>query len=110
MLRYNHNFQVPEYSINQQKKALPYSIIPIGGKADLIQWRKDQEIKSLARDAYMKPIREATRARVISMVANQNALEVLNPKPEPTPVTAPPTLSEKVKGFFLDILNSAFGE
>lgn len=68
------NFQVPDIAIiRPAKKALPYSIIPIGGAKELAQWKKDQVMLAEARDLYLKPIREATRLRAISMVANQNA-------------------------------------
>lgn len=67
-------FQIPEVDfISPTKKALPYSIIPIGDRQALLAWRKDQKMRAEARDSYLKPIREATRQRAISMVANQNA-------------------------------------
>ncbi len=68
------HMQVPDFDMREpMKKAVPYSIIPIGDKEALLAWRKDQALLAEARDAYLKPIRQATRDRVVAMVANQNA-------------------------------------
>lgn len=69
------NWQIPEMAeVQGAKKALPYTIIPIGNKEDLLKWRKDQALMAEARDAYLRPIRQATRDRVVALVANQNAI------------------------------------
>lgn len=74
MFSNNKNFQIPEIAIVRgAKKALPYSILPIGNKEALVQWRKDQALMAEARDLYLKPIRQATRDRVVALVANQSA-------------------------------------
>lgn len=67
-------FIVPDLVLTAPaKKALPYTIIPIGNKEELLAWRKDQALLVEARESYLKPIRAATRARAISMIENQNA-------------------------------------
>ena len=58
--------------IQPKRKDVPYTISAIGGPEDLKRWRAEQALLKEARDAYMKPIKEALRLKVISMVEAQN--------------------------------------
>lgn len=121
---------IPDTSLIQpHKKEVPYTIIPIGGPEELKAWRKEQAILAEARETLLKPIREATRARAVSMVANQNAdttpdtvslaekehLQARNAKPAQTapkftwvaPEEPKKTLSDKLKDILSGVWKSA---
>jgi hypothetical protein len=65
-----HTMDVAE--IQPRRKEVPYTITAIGGPEELKKWKAEQILLKEARDAYMKPIREALRLKVIGMVEAQN--------------------------------------
>ena len=62
---------IPELREPDRKKT-PYTITIIGGPADLVAWKANQELLAEARDSYLKPIREASRLRAIAGVESQS--------------------------------------
>lgn len=126
-------FQLPEIAIiRPDKKALPYTIIPIGGQEDLKRWKMEQALIAEAREIRLKPVREARRAKAIDMVANQNANTTLSkaeldevaykklraegPKISVAPPvklninTQNPSVGAKAKQLFKDFWKAAFPE
>lgn len=126
-------FQIPEVEIiRPARKTLPYTVIPIGDKAALLQWRAEQKMLAESRETRLKPIREARRATAIDMIQNQNApiklteqdkAELAHRKartetPKSSPVTTQyvmeepikPSIAERLKGAIASLWRSAFPE
>lgn len=67
------NFQLPEIEIvRPARKAVPYTIIPIGGKDEVVKWRKEQAILAEASNLKLISLRSATRDKVVGMVERQD--------------------------------------
>jgi hypothetical protein len=137
-MRITSRFIVPDRPedgfVTPAKKALPYSITPIGGQAELVAWKKEQELLAEARavaTAKAYAVRREVAVKIVegqttttlSLTDAEKAEMALRPRgevaakapsspaiePEPLPeASTPKTLSERLLGAAKRVWDNAF--